>query len=90
MQEGESPESVYVIVEGWAASYRTLEDGRRQIMSVLVPGDCHIGTLAEGLSRYSICAITSCVVDIFPRAANPPGDRMQSGAAPDVLVGTAD
>ncbi len=38
-------------------------------MSVLVPGDCHIGTLAEGLSRYSICAITSCVVDIFPRAA---------------------
>lgn len=69
MQEGESAENVHVIVEGWTATYRTLEDGRRQIVSVLLPGDCHIGSLAEGRARYSLGAITSCVVDVFPVSA---------------------
>jgi CRP-like cAMP-binding protein len=37
--EGEPHNRGQVILEGWAASYKTLPDGRRQILSFLMPGD---------------------------------------------------
>ncbi|MBK1669334.1 hypothetical protein CKO28_14950 [Rhodovibrio sodomensis] len=37
--EGESHTLGYVILDGWAASCKTLPDGRRQILSFLMPGD---------------------------------------------------
>lgn len=33
------PSSVEVIRSGWAANYRSLKDGRRQLLSFLLPGD---------------------------------------------------
>lgn len=36
---GDRPSPVNVVIEGWACRYVTLEDGRRQITGVLVPGD---------------------------------------------------
>jgi len=32
--EGERPEDVHVILEGWAARYKTLSDGSRQIVAL--------------------------------------------------------
>lgn len=37
--EGESPDAVNLILDGWACRYKALEDGRRQIVSFFVPGD---------------------------------------------------
>lgn len=37
--EGATPRALTVILEGWACSYRDLPDGKRQITSILLPGD---------------------------------------------------
>lgn len=40
VEEGEDPRAVNVVLSGWACRYRQFEDGRRQIISLLLPGDC--------------------------------------------------
>jgi CRP-like cAMP-binding protein len=39
IHEGDRPEDVFLLVEGWAYRYKMLPDGRRQILAYLVPGD---------------------------------------------------
>ena len=39
VREGDRPTQCILLVEGFAARYRTLSDGRRQILSFHVPGD---------------------------------------------------
>ncbi len=39
IREGDAPRSVFVVLEGWASRYKTLPDGRRQIVALFVPGD---------------------------------------------------
>jgi CRP-like cAMP-binding protein len=58
--EGEAPGSVEVICSGWAARYKSLGDGRRQIVSFLLPGDL-IGIESEisGSASATIEAITT-------------------------------
>lgn len=63
IREGQQPKSVYVLLDGWAARYTTLEDGRRQISAFLLPGDLFdldLHLLAE--MDHSIGAITRLVV----------------------------
>lgn len=50
IDEGDAPVQVNLILEGWACRYKLLEDGRRQIMGYLIPGDVcdmHIFILKE-------------------------------------------
>ena len=59
ISEGEDPRTVNLIVQGWACRYKTLEDGRRQILSFFVPGDLadlHVYVLKA--MDHSIAAIT--------------------------------
>jgi CRP-like cAMP-binding protein len=37
--QGTAPSAVELIRSGWAARYKSLRDGRRQIVSFLLPGD---------------------------------------------------
>jgi CRP-like cAMP-binding protein len=37
--EGETPRSAFVVTRGMACRYRLMPDGRRQILSILIPGD---------------------------------------------------
>src|SRR5438105_12433814 len=37
--EGESPRSAFVLTRGMACRYRLMPDGRRQILTILIPGD---------------------------------------------------
>jgi CRP-like cAMP-binding protein len=37
--EGETPRSAFVVMRGMAWRYRLLSDGRRQILTILIPGD---------------------------------------------------
>jgi CRP-like cAMP-binding protein len=37
--EGETPRSAFVVTRGMACRYRLMADGRRQILTILIPGD---------------------------------------------------
>ncbi len=39
IREGDRPESVGLVLSGWVYRYKQLEDGRRQIISYVLPGD---------------------------------------------------
>jgi CRP-like cAMP-binding protein len=39
IHEGDEPRYVKLVLEGWAIRHKMLEDGRRQIVAFLVPGD---------------------------------------------------
>src|SRR5688500_18025528 len=39
IEEGDRPSLVHVVLDGFACRYKTLEDGGRQILAWLVPGD---------------------------------------------------
>jgi len=59
VREGDAPKSVYLILDGWACCYRTLPDGRRQIVDFAVPGDlCDLNLFILDRMDHSIAAIT--------------------------------
>lgn len=59
LRQGEGTGPLHVLIEGWAIRYKTLEDGRRQILSVLIPGDIFDinGHLAKSMD-HSIATLT--------------------------------
>jgi CRP-like cAMP-binding protein len=60
---------VTVICDGWAASSVSLADGRRQILSLLLPGDfVSIASLWEPMSGYAVEAITDVTYRKFKRS----------------------
>lgn len=69
LSEGERPDHVHVILEGWAARYKTLRDGSRQIVAFLIPGDfCDLHVAILGHMDHGILALTPCRVAFIPSA----------------------
>jgi len=69
LREGEKPNHVHLIVEGWAHRYKELEDGRRQIVSIFLPGDiCDQNVFILREMDHSIGTITAARVADLPRA----------------------
>jgi len=69
IREGDRPDHVHLVVEGWAARYKLLPDGARQITAFLLPGDfcdLHITILNE--MDHSIATLTRAKVAFIPRA----------------------
>ena len=61
--EGESPSDVHVVLKGFACRYKLLDDGRRQILAWLTPGDCcdlQVSLLNE--MDHSIATLSECIV----------------------------
>ena len=59
IREGEKPRAVFLIQEGWACRYKTLPDGRRQIVGFFVPGDlCDLNIYILKEMDHNIGAIT--------------------------------
>ena len=59
IREGASPQFAYLILSGWACRYKTLEDGRRQIISFLLPGDLSdFNAFSSRLMDHSVGALT--------------------------------
>ena len=59
---------LFTLYAGWAFRYKTLSDGRRQILSFLLPGD-FIGLqdeFADG-HTHGVEAATACTLCVFPR-----------------------
>lgn len=59
LPEGAAPRSTFIVLEGWAARSKMLADGRRQILSILLPGDvCDAHNYVLRQMDHSIIALT--------------------------------
>lgn len=59
MREGERPEFAYLMIDGWGCRYKTLPDGRRQIVAFFVPGDrFDVNVMAFKEMDHGVAAIT--------------------------------
>jgi CRP-like cAMP-binding protein len=68
IREGERPSDVHLVVDGWAARYKMLDDGSRQITAFLIPGDfcdIHVGVLGE--MDHNIVTLTKARIAFVPR-----------------------
>lgn len=68
--EGEKPEHIHIMLDGWAARYKMLPDGGRQITGFLLPGDiCDTGAAILKQTDHSIFALTQVKIASITRAA---------------------
>lgn len=68
IHEGDRPEHINLILNGWVCRYKTLEDGRRQIIAFLLPGDlCDLNVFILREMDHSMAAITAVSVIEVPR-----------------------
>lgn len=84
IHEGDEPNVVNVLLEGWACRYKVLPDGRRQIVALLLPGDMcdpHIFLLRS--MDHSLGTITPATV------AKVPGSAISAMAAGSVALAEA-
>lgn len=63
IREGARPEFIYLMLDGWACRYKTLPDGRRQIVGFLIPGDfCDLNLYVLREMDHSVGAITRLAI----------------------------
>jgi CRP-like cAMP-binding protein len=68
--EGERSDMVRVFLSGWACRYKALEDGRRQIVGFVLPGDtCDAFNYLFSTMDHSVAALTSVVYAELDHAA---------------------
>ena len=68
VSEGSHSAHLYTVLSGWAFRYKTLEDGRRQILNYLLPGDL-VGLQGSiiGEMEHSVEALSQLVLCVFQR-----------------------
>jgi CRP-like cAMP-binding protein len=67
IEEGDRPDNVHAILEGFACRYKVLPDGQRQIMAWLVPGDlCDLHVSILGEMDHAIGTLASCKIAFIP------------------------
>lgn len=68
IHHGQTDAELFTLFSGWAFRHKTLEDGRRQILNILLPGDL-MGLQASLLdaSDHGIEALTHVEVCVFSR-----------------------
>ncbi|MGI4765358.1 MAG: Crp/Fnr family transcriptional regulator [Janthinobacterium lividum] len=65
--EGDEPHVVNVVLQGWACRYKMLADGRRQIISLLLPGDmCDPHVFLLPVMDQSLGTLTAVVLAKVP------------------------
>ena len=70
IRDGERPEHVHLILEGWAYRYKLLDDGKRQITAFLIPGDfCDMHVAILGEMDHNIGTLTPTRVAYIPHEA---------------------
>ena len=70
IDEGQSDAPLYTLFSGWAFRFKTLSDGRRQILNFLLPGD-FIGVQQKmgDASPHGVQALSDVVLCVFQRDA---------------------
>jgi CRP-like cAMP-binding protein len=77
VHQGQSNQAAYILISGWACSYKLLEDGQRQIIDFQIPGDfLGLRSVVLHVSDHSIEAVTDIEVtevviadlmEVFPK-----------------------
>ena len=68
--EGERPQAIKLFIDGWGCRHKDLEDGRRQIISLFIPGDmCDVNIFILGEMDHSIAAVSSVTLAEITREA---------------------
>lgn len=70
IREGQTDSPLYTLTQGWAFRYKTLRDGRRQILSFLLAGD-FIGVQQKmsDAAAHGVATLTDAVFCTFQRDA---------------------
>ncbi len=68
IREGDVADRLYTLLSGWAFRYKTLPDGRRQILNFLLPGDL-VGLQSKLFDRalHGVEALTDVTLCCFSR-----------------------
>lgn len=68
LSEGSHSPHLYTLLSGWAFRYKTLPDGRRQILNYMLPGDL-LGLQGSviGATEHSVEALSPLVLCVFQR-----------------------
>ncbi len=68
LREGDKPDRLFTLLSGWAFRFKTLPDGRRQILNFLLPGDL-VGLQAKIFEQAShgVDALTDVRLCVFSR-----------------------
>jgi CRP-like cAMP-binding protein len=68
IDEGSCTDKVFLLLEGWACRYKVLEDGRRQIVAFLIPGDlCDIHIFILKTMDHAIGLLSDATVAMIPK-----------------------
>ena len=63
VQQGQSDQAAYILVSGWACSYKLLQDGQRQIVDFQIPGDfLGLRSVVLHISDHSVEPVTDIEV----------------------------
>ena len=69
IKQGDRPENVHLVLDGFACRYKVLANGRRHILAVMVPGDfCDLHVAILGRMDHTIATLTPCTMVQIPRA----------------------
>ena len=70
IDEGQTDAPLYTLLSGWAFRYKTLSDGRRQILNFLLPGD-FIGVQQKmgDAAAHGVQSLTEVMLCVFRRDA---------------------
>ena len=69
-QEGDRPQGVHVLLEGFACRYKIVDDGKRQIVGFLVPGDvCDAHVCILDHVDCGVAVLTDSRIAVLPREA---------------------
>lgn len=85
LSEGTHSAQLFTLLSGWAFRYKTLSDGRRQILNYVLPGDL-IGLQGSviGEMQHSVEALSPVVLCVFQRTSLPDLYRNHPGLAFDI------
>ncbi len=70
VREGQLDGPLFTLLRGWAFRYRTLADGRRQILNFLLPGDfIGVQQRMNDSAVNGVLALSEVLLCVFPRDA---------------------
>ena len=68
IHEGERPNDVYLLLDGWGYRYKMLPDGGRHILAYLIPGDlCDIHIFILKTMDHTLGTLTRATVAVIPK-----------------------
>jgi CRP-like cAMP-binding protein len=85
LAEGAHSAHLFTLLQGWAFRYKTLEDGRRQILNYMLPGDL-VGLQGSiiGEMQHSVEALSPVTLCVFQRDQLPTLFQNHPGLAFDI------